>query len=57
MIIQKKQSYVVEHISEITGKVEKYGSYYSKTQKSLKTTWYFVGIPIYSTKEILTIEG
>ena len=53
MIIQKKQLYVKQMVDRYSGKKSKDGLFVV-SQTILKSTWYFVGIPIYSTCEIIS---
>lgn len=53
MIIHKKQSYVKQMVNRYSGKKSKDGLFVV-TQTVLKTTWYFLGIPVYSSSEIIS---
>ena len=53
MIIHKKQSYVKQMVDRYSGKKSKDGLFVV-TQTVLKTNWYFLGIPVYSSSEIIS---
>jgi hypothetical protein len=51
MLIHKKQIVFKQIVDRYSGERP---STWKSTQRVLKTTWYFIGIPVYSTTEILT---
>lgn len=53
MIIHKKQQYLKQIVNVYSGKKSKDG-FNAVSQTVLKTTWYFLGIPVYSTSEIIS---
>ncbi len=52
MLIHKKQVLFNQRSDYLTG--EKTKSSFAPKQKILKTTWYFIGIPVYSVSEIIS---
>ena len=54
MIIQKKSKHYYSLVDKFTGNVAHSGTAYKVTQEQLKTTWYFLGIPVYSVTKILS---
>jgi len=52
MLIHKKQTVFKQNVDSRTGQPT--DSSFNTRQRVLRTTWYFLGIPVYSTTEILT---
>jgi len=52
MLIHKKQIVFKQNVDSRTGQPT--DSSLNTRQRVLRTTWYFIGIPAYSTTEILT---
>ena len=53
MIIHKKQQYLNQVVDKYSGKKD-FTSSFRVSQTVLKTTWYFLGIPLYSTSDIIS---
>jgi hypothetical protein len=51
MLIHKEQRVYRQNVDKYTGAES--NSSFKQSQRVLKTIWYFIGIPVYSTTEIL----